>query len=252
LQFVTLGICSVDAEVYGHQVNALFLSLILIFSFQAKALKGVLGELAPYAYLDKGQPKGSMIEVIGILEKKSGVPMTLSVAPLGRIFEQFKIGQVDFVLVPNLPEMAGLDGKKIPLFNVILALYSPAASPILKMDKIKGKIGRLRGACRPLQGRNDIQWVEVRSYIQSFQLMARKRIDAFCGETLAMDYARRVNKVMDKDIHILTISEHENWIYFQNRVEEPQFQKVKNAILEIQENGLLLEIQKKHFELEKP
>lgn len=162
------------------------------------ALVAGVFDLAPYYLANNSEKPGLFVEALAALSARSGLKITIQVAPINRLTAAYRRGQLNFLIVLNdtLPAISA----QTLFAQTPLVVLSRTDAPLRRKEDLRQKVvtapsdflgDLLRGYSYPDQP--DI--VLIRNYAIALNMLKKRRIDGVLGVWPALVYAAQQQNI---------------------------------------------------------
>jgi len=171
----------------GRKIFFLILLLLGISSLcsaQEMPLRAALPQLAPWSYMERGEPNGIIPEILQKLAEKLNEPIDIIVVPYSRMMQMRNHGETDlFVSIQSASNISAgeLIADIYPIHSVIFANKKRYAA--FKAGQEPLKIASIRGALynKNLQDIEKYDLILSNNHEHSIRLVLAGRVDGIAG-----------------------------------------------------------------------
>jgi hypothetical protein len=224
----------------------MLLFLVPVFSI-ADTLKLGIFDARPFVWKEKDQYFGFHYDIGLSLAKQMGVTLEVKDAPILRVIDMLKKGDVELVFATDHKDLEALNPKKELVLNLVSYLFSHPDNPVNSKEEIKGPIGRLGNGCLALHGSPGIEWVEISSYEQATNLLKAKRIIGFCGTIAFKIIANKTDTEFAKKIKSIILNKKAIWAHALPTIDEKRWAKIQKSLRIIVKRGTIDKLLKKYI-----
>lgn len=230
-------------------MHLLYIFVFFIFNWsltnaKTETLTIGLMDSRPFFWKENGKPTGFHFEIAKALSDKMDVNLVVKEAPILRMINMLKKGDVDIVILTDHKELDAMKAKKEFLLKLDSLIYTLSDQPITSKKEIKGTIGRLSNSCSSLQHHPGIDWLDATSYEQAYVLLKVKRIRAVCG-TIAFQIVANPKQAVDGlNIKSFIISKRALWIQARPDFDSKRWHTIQKKIHELLSEGHINDLAK--------
>jgi ABC-type amino acid transport substrate-binding protein len=221
----------------------LFLFPTIVF---ADSLTVGLMDSRPFAWVENNTYHGFHYEVAKNISERIGEKLEVKDAPVMRIIDMLRKGKVDFVIMTNHKDLDVLGTKKEILIQLDTFIYSLPPTTINEIKDLKGPVARLSNSCIQLNSQPGVEWTEVESYNQAYDLLKAKRITAVCGTIAFQILAQKKNESVPLEINSFKFSSKDLSVHALSKFDKTRWKKIQNAIKELDKEGVIESLSKKY------
>ncbi|PCI62094.1 MAG: hypothetical protein COB37_07470 [Kordiimonadales bacterium] len=191
---------------HRHAVQLVYVILVIVFASGHEAtaaappekLRVGFSEVGTYAFSEKGEGKGSLVEIAHMAFKEMDHPTTVRVYPLKRLYLLLANKQIDMVFTIEKSKLQGRDvvSNSVPIMIVQVYLYTFAKGPVPSVWDLAGeKILSIDGytysniRTRLEQSGKNIGFIEAISPITALRMLKARRATYMLGYKRRMDLA---------------------------------------------------------------
>lgn len=230
-------------------MHLFYIFVFLIFNWnlasaRTETIKIGLMDSRPFFWKENGKATGFHFEIAKALADKMKVNLVVKEAPILRMINMLKKGDVDVVIVTDHKELEAIKVKKELLLKLDSLIYTLSDQPITSKEEIKGTIGRLSSSCSSLENHPGIDWLDAASYEQAYVLLKMKRIRAVCG-TVAFQIVANPKQADDGlDIKSFVISKKALWVQARPEFDSKRWHTIQKNVHELSSSGYITDLAK--------
>lgn len=246
------------------KVSGVLAWLVLLFSafnLQAQITLYTMENFVPYSWLQSGRQTGIDIEIIQLLSKKSGVPITIRLVPWKRVIHETKSGHVDGAFSLFRTEERESFAKFIPtpIHESTFKVFVRKGEEF-KFDSISDLHGKFIGKNTAFyiskefeQAKNEkLIQVEEASMKQNIKKLHGRRVQALVGNQQEVYYWLSIMGLSDSIVALPTPMFPSRGAYLtisnasQVRNKEELINKLSKALKEMKDSGQIDKIYAKY------
>lgn len=166
--------------------------LLPVPAFANPPLRVMINDVAPYTLHDNPKQPGMHAEIVSLLSRQSGIPMSINWGPYARLAPALRFDQADLVVAIEGPELEGMARRIAPFHSFKFVVISRRENSIRNMAELKGRLlGVARGAFydERINNNPDIHKYELPDPFQGVRMLSASRLDAVISSDYLLSYA---------------------------------------------------------------
>lgn len=227
-----------------------FFSVVLFFfcvqALGSESLKAAVMDKPPFGWEENDKRQGFHFDVAEAIGVKSGYKSEVQLAPVMRIIEMLRSQDVDFIILTEYQELDEMKVQKELLLDVTSSIFSLKSKPIRSREEAKNTtVARLGRGCAGLNDETGIQWQDVQSYEQAYNLLKAGRVQGVCSTT-AFWHVVEKNKAR-KEIYDFQVSRKTVWVQSLPGTDQKKWKKVQTAVRSLIKDGTVERLAEKYL-----